>query len=344
MTTGETFRAALSTFGDGPVLIVSHNDADGLSAAAVLSRGLGRAGRPAQIRILGRGETPWSDPIRAELMGRTIGGLVVADLGVRSGPIRPGVPTVVIDHHVPRGMPDDAVVISGHGVVPEPTSSTLAHRAVAALAPAEDLVWLAGLGIAGDMADKAGLPEWDDARKRFGATALRAAATLVNQPRRSSRGDVTPALDLLLTADGPKEIVSGDRPETRALIAARDEVRAELERARRVAPKLAGDVALILFSSGCQVHPLVAQAWAGRLKDRIVLAANAGFRPGWVHFAARTALDVDLVAFLAERAPPGADESYGSGHRKATGGALRIADWNHFVAALGFGAAMTIGE
>jgi single-stranded-DNA-specific exonuclease len=138
----------------------------------------------------------------------------------------------------------------------------------------------------------------------------------------------------------PKEVLSGEHPETAALIAARDEVRTALEAARRVAPKLSGEVALISFASPCQVHPLVAQVWTGRLRDRIVLAANTGFRAGWIHFAARSAADIDLIAFLAAHAPPGADELYGNGHRRATGGALRPPDWNTFVRELGFGAEM----
>jgi single-stranded-DNA-specific exonuclease len=55
-----------------------------------------------------------------------------------------------------------------------------------------------------------------------------------------------------------------------------------------------------------------------------------------VHFAVRSALDIDLVEFLAKHAPAGADENYGSGHPGATGGALRPADWNAFIAGLGF--------
>jgi single-stranded-DNA-specific exonuclease len=67
-----------------------------------------------------------------------------------------------------------------------------------------------------------------------------------------------------------------------------------------------------------------------------VLAANTGYRPGWVHFAARTASGRNLIQFLAERRPQGADENYGSGHVQATGGALRPDDWNQFVRELGF--------
>ena len=126
----------------------------------------------------------------------------------------------------------------------------------------------------------------------------------------------------MLESDGPKAIVKGVRPENDALYAAKVEV--------------ADEVALIRFHSPCQIHPLIAQQWRGRLKDKIVLAANTGYRPGWVHFAARSATGRDLIDFLAAHRPPGADAHYGSGHAQATGGALRLPDWNRFVTDLGF--------
>jgi hypothetical protein len=94
-------------------------------------------------------------------------------------------------------------------------------------------------------------------------------------------------------------------------------------------------VALIGLNSPCQIHPLIAQQWRGRLKDKIVIAANRGYRPGWVHFAARSATGRDLLAFLAEHRPAGADGRYGNGHAQATGGALPAAIWNDFIAGLG---------
>ncbi len=337
----DAFRAALAGFrrdgGGGPVLVMGHNDADGLSAAAIFLRSLRAAGWDARPRILGRGENPWSAAMAAELAGARLGGLVVTDLGVRPGAIKAGTPTVVVDHHVPTGTPEGAAVITGHRFDPIPTSSLLAYWCAGAVADAEPLLWIAALGLIGDMAEKAGFPEMEAARRAYGVTALRDAVTLLNAPRRSASGDAGPALALLLKAEGPKEITSGQHPETAALRAAREEVKAELEAAKRIGPKVRNGVALIRFHSPCQIHPLVAQAWRGRLKDNIVLAANTGYRPGWVHFAARSARDVDLIAFLAEHAPPGADENYGSGHAQATGGALRPADWNAFIGGLGFG-------
>ena len=332
------FASALARFDRGrPVLILGHNDADGLSATAILARGLGQEGWACRTRIVGRGENPWSAELQAEIAHTNPGGLIVTDLGVREGDLA-ACPTIIIDHHVPTGTPGAATLITGYGQDPIPTSSLLALRSVEPLTSSgDDLLWLAALGIIGDMAEDSGFPEMAAARARYGVTALRKAASLVNAPRRSASGDASPSLSLLMKANGPKAVLSGEHPETAALLAAKDEVKAELERARKIGPKLRGGVALIAFSSPCQIHPLVAQTWRGRLKGADVIAANFGYRPGWVQFAARAGAGTDLIAFLAEHRPPGADENYGSGHVAASGGALRLPDWNAFIAGLGFG-------
>ncbi len=337
MQVRERFREAVNGFAAGPVLILGHFDADGLSAMAVLGRAFQASGQEVDFRIVGKGENPWSEAMRAELTARAPGGLIVCDLGVRPGAIAPGVATVVIDHHVPTGTPAEATVITGAEMAPIPTSSLLAYWCAAALTDPDPLLWIAAIGLIGDMAEDAGFPELAEAQKRYGKTALREAVSLLNAPRRAAAADATPSLALLMKGAGPKDVTSGVFPETAVLRAAKAEVAAELETARRVAPKVRNGVALIRFASPTQIHPLIAQQWRSRLKGEVVLAANTGYRPGWVHFAARTARpELDLIAFLAERRPPGADENYGSGHRQATGGALRLADWNAFVSALGF--------
>ncbi|WP_374302430.1 DHH family phosphoesterase [Paracoccus sp. (in: a-proteobacteria)] len=333
---GPVFRAALDHFDpDRRPLILGHFDADGLSAAAILAQAMDRAGRPADIRIMGKGENPWSPHIRRQLEERQPGGLVVTDLGMQQGDILPGVPTVLVDHHVPTGKPGGAVVISGNGWLPEPTSSLLAWWCANGVGQGDDLLWLAAMGLIGDMAD-GDFPELAEAQARYGKTALRDAVSLVNAPRRTAAADVGPALALLMKCSSPKELLRGGHPETAVLQAAKAEVAAELEGAKRVAPKVRGDVALIRFSSPCQIHPLVAQAWRGRLRDKIVLAANTGYRPGWVHFAARSATGTNLIGFLASHRPAGAGTEYGSGHAQATGGALQPADWNDFAVRIGF--------
>ncbi len=274
----DAFPAALERFGAAP-LLVCHNDADGLSAGVILKTAMARAGREPRVRIVGKGENAYSDAFRNELSDEPIGGLVIADLGVSERLPREDVPTVIVDHHVPTGRPSGAVVISGVADEPVPTSSLIAYRCAQALGAADDLLWLAAVGLIGDLADDAGFPEMDEARRRYGITALRKAASLVNAPRRTASGDARQALALLEKADGPKAVLSGEHPETAALLAAKAEVAAELDAARKVAPKVVGDVAILRFASPCQIHPLVAQAWRGRLKDRIVIAANTATGP-----------------------------------------------------------------
>ncbi|WMT92917.1 phosphoesterase [Pelagibacterium sp. H642] len=320
-----------------PIFVLTHNDADGLSAAALLKRAFRRAGKVTRVRILRRGENPWSNAVREEVMQSANAGLLVTDLGVRAEPINAETCTVFIDHHVPQGVPTGATVISGYGEQPTPTSSLLAWQCAGALADVDDLLWLAALGIIGDLGSKASFDELATAKRRYSATALQQATALINASRRASAGDARPAFDLLTKAGSPRDVISGNHPETAILRSAQLEVNAALQTAKRVAPKIRNGVALILFDSPCQVHPLIAQTWRVRLKGNIVIAANSGYRQGWVHFSARSATGTNLVDFLRERAPEGADENYGSGHEQATGGALRPDAWNEFVGKLGFG-------
>ncbi|HEV7253728.1 MAG TPA: phosphoesterase [Mesorhizobium sp.] len=339
------FAGALQTFDRSkPVLVMGHFDADGLSATAIFLRALAAAGWRTEWRLVGRGENAWSAEMREELSRRhDLGGLIVTDLGTRAGSIAPHVSTVVVDHHVPFGFLEKAVTISGAAESPIPTSSLLAFRAAAALGDNSDLLWLCALGLIGDIAEDDGWPEMAEARTRYGVTALRNAVSLLNAPRRASRADARPALALLLKGEGPKDVTSGRFPETAELLAAKEEVKAELEKAKRVGPKVVGDVAIIRFASPCQIHPLVAQSWRGRLKDKIVIAANTAYAPDRVHFAARTSqADADLIGFFGKHRPPGGDEQYGGGHRQASGGALKPEDWNVLVRSLGFGPDMEV--
>ncbi|MDP4021365.1 phosphoesterase [Methylobacterium sp. NEAU 140] len=342
---GAAFAASVARFGRSPPAVLCHDDADGLSAGALFARAFARAGRgPAHVRVIGRGESAWSPAVRTELAALAPGGIVVTDLGVQAGAVLPGVPTILVDHHVPRSGPDasEAVVISGHADAPIPTSSLLAHACAAALGEADDLAWLAGIGLVGDLGERgagADFPEFmAPLRKAYTAKALREAVSLVNAPRRSASGDAGPALRLLLRAGGPADIVAGTDPDAEALRAGRAEVRSALDAARAVPPLFAGPVALLRCDSPCQIHPLVAQSWTHRLRRQVVIAANAGFRAGYVHFAARSAGVPDLITFLEERAPPlGPDDQFAQGHRRATGGQVRVETWNRFADSLGFG-------
>ncbi len=330
-------------------------DADGLPAAALLVRAMQAAGY-AHVTTEPRRkfENAWMPEVHARLADAKPGALMLVDLGARPDPVLPGVPTLLIDHHAPFGTPPGAVLLTSYGTEPTATSGLLALWCAEAIAPevAHELQWLAGISLLSDLGDKAPFPELEESKKRFGATALKDLTALLNAPRRSAVGDATVALELLLRAETPKEVMKSDDPALAELRAAKVETSAAFAAARKTAPKfstkwkkeLGADLAMVRIHTPCQVHPLVAQTWRGQLKHAAVFGVNTGFRPGYVHFSGRAPSGVNLLRFLREHTPAGADGTFGGGHDQASGGALPVAVWNEFATEMGFGPEMQVRE
>ena len=346
--TGREFKAFAESL-SCPPLICGHHDADGLTSAATLARAWERKFEVTpEVRVVGRGENVWDAEFAQSLEGVELNGLVFADLGLSSIRPRTDVPLLVLDHHVPTGAPNSATLITGYGTEPTPSTSLLAWWCAQGLLgeeAADDLMWLAAVGLVGDMADK-GFPElMETAKKRYRIGKIREVATLVNAPRRSASGDATPALELLMQASDPADFLTSDLPQLEACREARETVKHATAEARRAPPKFGSvygsDLAFVRLDTPCQVHPLIAQSWAGRLKPAMVFAANFGYQPGKVSFSGRSRGDKDLIDFLARHRPDGADPAhYGNGHRKAAGGALTFEVWNRYMKSLGFGEEM----
>ena len=331
----------------GPLFVLCHSDADGLTTGAILTLALRRAGIAVETLATGKAGSAWSDETAAWLANRQPGALIVGDLGVRSEPVWTAGSTFFVDHHRPSGLPPDAEtnVVTGYGLDPTPTSALLALACVGGLVnvEVEDLDWIAALGVLGDLGDKAPFALLGPAKKKYGAGVLRDATSLINAPRRSASGDASAALKLLLTVQHPREIASGESEETRSLRRDKEEVSAAYAEAKKASPRFAGPAAAIRIDTPCQIHPLVAQIWRTRLPKHIVMGVNTGYRPGWVHFSARCGKGTNLLDFFREHRPAGADaRSYGQGHDQAGGGALPVPVWNEFVRELGFGPEMLV--
>jgi single-stranded-DNA-specific exonuclease len=339
----ETFRQFLERLPEAAnIVILCHSDADGLAAGALLFKTLPKLGYLVSVRLIGKGENAWSPHTRELLYESDEEGIIVADLGSQEHSIQPGIPLLVIDHHRPRGVAPGAYVISGYGQSPTPTSGLLAHWCGETITSLDSLLWITAVSLIGDLGDKAPFEELAQAKKQWKASTLRELTSLINAARRSGSGNAIPAFDLLLKAKNPDDALSGKYPELEKLKAAREEVTAALNEAKKAAPKFSGKVALIRMHSPCQIHPLIAQIWRTRLKDYIVMGVNTGYRPGYVHFSARCPAAVNLIDFLRANAPGEVDEGYGGGHDQASGGALPNAQWNEFVAGLGFGPEMKV--
>jgi single-stranded-DNA-specific exonuclease len=286
--------------------VVPHTDADGLAAGALALRA--RGGGAGAALLLGRGETPFgtNPPLPP-------GSVAVLDWGVR--PLeRPG---LLVDHHAPEVRPrPDQVVLTGYGERPETTTAALVRRLVP-----ETPAWVAAVGAVGDLGSAGfALPECAGAPR----TAVRRLVPLVNAPRRLARGPVLEALALLVEAADATAALADAR--VAALEEARRERRAELDRVRRVPPRVHDGFALIRFSSPAQVHPLVAAQWRVRLEPRVVLVANDGYLPGRVNFSVRGG-GRDLRRWLREALPEARGE-FAHGHDAATGGSLTPDDFD----------------
>jgi hypothetical protein len=329
-------RNFLERLRDRHVLIAPHIDVDGLSSGILALRALRGLGARTTIRLPGKGEHAHSPFFQERLRRVGADALVVLDMGSRPGPILPELPTLLVDHHQSTEFPEGAQVLSGYGHEPVASSSVLTYALVSPMVIPGPLEWLAVMGAVADLGVDAPLPYLKDALRRAGRKAVTEAVALLNSARRSSRFAAQLALEVLMRAGSASDISEGRVTGVDALRDCRLEVQREVARCAKTPPRFSGNVALLLFSSGAQVHPLVAIRWAQRLPEHIVIAANAGYLPGRVNFAVRSQMPRDLIAFLRGLQLPPLEGEFAHGHARATGGSLSSRDFLLFAETLGF--------
>lgn len=312
-------------------MVASHNDVDGLAASLIVVRALEASGATAEALPARRGEHVHQDAMRTRIMTMAPEALIVVDMGSRPGRILDGVPTLVIDHHdASGGVPADAIIVNGYDREPVATSSVLAYAVCVHLPGIEASAWVAALGAVADLGTAAPFESLLGFEVR--GTAWSKAVSLLNAGRRAPEDDAMTPLQVLQRAKNVQEIAKGLVPGVERLEGYRRAVQAEVARCSRVAPQILGPVALIRFSSGAQVHPLIATRWSARLAPKVVMAANEGFLPGRVNFAVRSATDVNLMHWLKGlRFKPSREAEYANGHPRATGGSLPVDEFDAFV-------------
>ena len=312
-------------------------DADGVAAAGVFEQVMERAGHPVQAVLPDRERNAWTPENRRRLTETKPEFTFVLDLGSRGEKVLEGVPACFIDHHRPEGTPDGDTLISGYDWEPIPNTSWMAFELGSAIAPVEDLDWIAVIGTISDLGERAPWPLIDLCKKKYTAKWLKEATALVNAPRRASDFRPEIALQALREHSNPKEFCESDSPATRSLRAAREEVKAAMEEGKKSAPKFAGEVAIIEVNSPCQIHPLIAQIWRGRLPKFHVIAVNTGYMPNRVNFSARSAKDKSVLDFLKSLDAGEGEGHFGHGHDQASGGSLPLERWEKLKRSMGFG-------
>jgi single-stranded-DNA-specific exonuclease len=328
------FEAFLAGLPEGKAVVLADGDVDGLGAACVVWDALGE--REKAFLTPPKGRNAFGDETAALVSAQAPKSLFVLDLGVSPRVIAPGVPTLILDHHHPRGEPEGATVLSGYGLDPVPTSSLLAWKVAGTPANA----WKANTGNQGDMGPSDA--ELDEERAGGTKRAFDMAKSLLNSAKRSSDPDraVPAAFRILSVAHSPKEVLEATGPDADTLKQFSDEVKRELNEAKKNGPKFSKSepLAMIRFSSPARVHPLIAQSWRGRLPKYAIMAVNDGYVPGRTQFSMRGNAGIDLLAILAKYgAQLGIDEpEYGHGHHSATGGSLPTETFERLIAAMGF--------
>lgn len=329
-------------------LIVPDKDADGLTSGTIMYKTLlllGVDDSNLSFHLLEKGNTVHSEAERERMAAQEPAYIFVLDQGSRPAPrlIDPPHTGLVIDHHfaLETDFPADSAHVTACNSPPVATASLLTYEICKPLHPEvpAKCSWLCAIGTMGDLGTtikfEPPFPDMTATFKEYKKKNITDAIGMLNAPRRTATFDVGSALDALTKASSPKEILSDKR-----LLAAKQEINAEVERCTHTAPKFSidGTIAVFRISSACQVHPLIATRWANHLsspKLEIVMCANSGHLPGKVNFSCRIARSakakdppVDIIQTLkdvAEKHESGdlrerMGHDFARGHVQASGG------------------------
>ena len=121
-------------------------------------RGLAVAGYGAvTVEAKRKGESAWLPEVLARMAALEPEALMVLDLGSRPDAMLPGVPTVLIDHHMPGGVPPGAELITAYGTEPTAVTGLMVYwclRDVIVAEARDEMRWLAALSLLSDLGDK----------------------------------------------------------------------------------------------------------------------------------------------------------------------------------------------
>lgn len=351
-------------------LIVPDKDADGLASGSILQRTLILLGLPSSlinIHLVQRGNNIHEPSERTAMTEVSPSYVFVLDQGSRrSLPVvdTPNHRALVIDHHqaAEDDFPSGSQHVTACNSPPVATSALLTYLVCRPLHPAieEQCAWLAVLGTHGDLGTnfkwQPPFPDMSTVLKRYTRKKLNDAVSLINAPRRAYAYNVSAAWESLIQAAGPADLLTN-----KALLAARAEVNAEVERCTHVPPKFSSDgrVAVLRMKSKAQIHPVIATRWAGHLKSaklEVVMAANEGYLEGKVNFSCRVAKcarqrsggrgEVNIIELLNDIVERAEDpslrerlgESFARGHKEASGGVVPTREFEEMMALMGVGA------
>lgn len=340
-------------------LIVPDKDADGLTSGVILQKTLVLLGLDPKLitaHLLQKGNSIHDEAERAAMSAQEPAYVFVLDQGSRKSLPVVDKPhqALVIDHHfaLDDDFPQGSKHVTACNSPPVATSSLLTYLICRDLHEGveESCDWLCIMGTHGDLGNtlkwEPPFPDMKAAFKKYTKKALNDAVSLINAPRRTAAFNVSSAWSALAAAESPAVLL-----KNRALLAARAEVNAEVERCTHTAPKFSSDAKIAVFriSSEAQVHPVIATRWAGHLQSaklEVIMVANEGYLPGLVNFSCRIprsarARDppvniIEILQGIAAKAPDETlrarlGQSFARGHKEASGGIVAVKEFEELL-------------
>lgn len=324
------------------VQILCHTDSDGLCSAVIMHKALERLGlSPLDIIYPEKGENIYGEdgigsPMREKLKKINPDALIILDLGISENIIPKDVPTLFIDHHYVYSMPKNAVCISSYEDKNARPASLLTYDLCHSICDVKDLGHLAVIGTIGDLGADNPFGIISHIHEDYSMAEIKDLGVLINSAKRSSEYDIAAALKMIMELRDPLQLKNKELPEIELLRRYRNEVNIECKKAKHIAPVFKWRVALISFSSACDIGGLLASMWAHKLQNYVIITVNFGYIPGKAEFIIKTNTKIDVVKFMESVKPESISYPIAFGHKTGAGGIVDLKLWKQIADNMGY--------
>jgi len=324
------------------VQILCHTDSDGLCSAVIMYNALKRIGLdPLDIIYPEKCQNIYGTDKAAPLIKEKLkkinpGALIVLDLGISENIIPENVPVLFIDHHFYYSMPDNAYCITSYGDKNIRPASLLTYDLCHGICDVKDLGHLAVIGTISDLGADNPFGIISHIHEDYSMAEIKELGVLINSAKRSPEYDIAAALKMVMELRDPLQIKNKEIPEVELLRVYRDEVNLEVKKARHIAPVFKWKVALVSFSSPCDIGGLLASMWAHKLQNYLIITVNFGYIAGKAEFIIKTNTKIDAVKFMESVKPKNISYPIAFGHKTGAGGIVDLKLWKQIAENMGY--------
>ena len=331
------------------ISLVSHNDADGLSSAALMNSYLMKWRRKKADDIIIQTMPPSSSLI-SRLKSYVPNRVIITDLSIVDHPIFRRVSRIsmplLIDHHSFSSIPDiNAVYFNPRIKKPEiyQSASYLSYRLLSKLRDMSDRIWIAVVGIVGDYDISSSKDLLKEARKHYPEihyditklfdTVFGKIAEMIAASKAYKKPDLSKLSAIMSSFSSPYEFM--ESRETEEYRKAAEVINHEMERVKEEIKQhieTRGKFVFYNLSSKYAIRSFVSTMLGDRYRDRIVVITEK-YR-GKMRVSARNQSRQYNVAELLKEAASAVGVPEAGGHPAAAGAQVPLEKWKEFKSVL----------